>query len=410
MKKNIFFIALIAGLLLVNVSHAWEFDLDGDIRLRNEHDGRDFNADTDMYHYSLLKTRVNFHFTDYEDIEVFAQLMDSRVFGVSDYYYMNESSNSDINFGLHQAYFRAWNLFTEGLGVMGGRFELDYGNGRIFSPDPWHNVGTVFDGGQLFYGNENLWFDLTAVIEHEEFLQGNEDDQCFYSLYGGSEEYPIEAFAVWQLDKSHEVIDADTLNEKSMMTFGVYSGDKIDEFDYDFNFAYQTGKCREAGTEYDIAAYMLQAEVGYLAVPDYDFRIAAGADITSGDDDLTDTDEKNWTELYYDPHKFHGYMDLPALENNARGLMDIYGSLSGKPTENTYGKLDFHLFSTMQDYEVNGEESKSIGTELDIILGCNAVASSDIQVGISMFMGSEDWIGEDADNAMWYYIQWITDF
>ncbi len=54
---------------------------DGQIRMRSEADGRDFNSDSDVNTYTLLRTRFGAAIQPLEDVNVYIQLQDSRAFG-----------------------------------------------------------------------------------------------------------------------------------------------------------------------------------------------------------------------------------------------------------------------------------------------------------------------------------------
>ncbi len=54
---------------------------DGQIRMRSEADGRDFNSDSDVNTYTLLRTRFGAAVQPLEDVNVYIQLQDSRAFG-----------------------------------------------------------------------------------------------------------------------------------------------------------------------------------------------------------------------------------------------------------------------------------------------------------------------------------------
>jgi len=403
--RKLFLIVLVAVLLAASITYADNIDLNGQMRWRTELNGKDFNSDTGLAWESYLRTRINLKFDLEDNVEVFAQMQDSRVFGSPSSGAL--SSDRDVNLGLHQAYIKAWDLLKPGLGILGGRYAMKYGNERLFGPVGWSNVGRSFDGFKIFYENDNGKVDLFCNTLYENGQPSNYGDRFFWGLYGSSKQYPIDLFFIWNTDKTPVANDS-SKKELSRVSFGAYSSKWIDNFYYEATFGYQTGSVHDT---VDIAAWMVQAEARYKVNPDMNLCLAAGADITSGDD--PDTNDKNeaWNELYPTAHKFRGFMDFFTGTQQA-GLMDIY--LRGKiaPSENTLARLDFHIFNTMQDYAsaVDGKNTKSVGNELDLTLTCNAVSSSKINFGYSVFMPSEDWLGTGADNANWFYLQWLTNF
>lgn len=114
----------------------------GDIRVRSEVDMRDFNHRTAANTYTLLRTRLGFEAIPLENVRVFIQARDSRVFGEEPHTLANFR-----NLDLHQGYVEIKKLFTDELTLRLGRQELAYANERLIGAVGWHNVGRSFDGG-----------------------------------------------------------------------------------------------------------------------------------------------------------------------------------------------------------------------------------------------------------------------
>ena len=75
---------------------------DGQIRVRSEADGRDFNSDSDINTYSLLRTRFGAIIRPRKNVNVYFQIQDSRALG------REPSTVADIsNLDVHQAFFRS---------------------------------------------------------------------------------------------------------------------------------------------------------------------------------------------------------------------------------------------------------------------------------------------------------------
>ncbi len=82
---------------------------DGQIRMRSEADGRDFNNDSDVNTYTLLRTRFGAAVQPLEDVNVYIQLQDSRAFGREPSTLAN-TSNIDV----HQAFFSNQQFVEQG--------------------------------------------------------------------------------------------------------------------------------------------------------------------------------------------------------------------------------------------------------------------------------------------------------
>lgn len=98
------FIMLTYGMVNAQVSEI-PIKFGGQIRVRGESDGRDFNNDTSVNTYTLLRMRFGAEVKPLEDIKVFIQLQDSRAFG------QEPTTLSNIsNLDIHQAFFQINNL------------------------------------------------------------------------------------------------------------------------------------------------------------------------------------------------------------------------------------------------------------------------------------------------------------
>ena len=110
-----------------------QITLGGQIRTRAEYRDPTSYANTvaatrsdDLF---LTRIRLNFKFSVTDDIDVFVQPQDERVWG-------QEPSvlYDDKNLDLHQGFVEVRNLFSEPLSIKVGRMELSYGDQRLVSP------------------------------------------------------------------------------------------------------------------------------------------------------------------------------------------------------------------------------------------------------------------------------------
>jgi len=129
--------------------------------MRSEADGRDFNSDSDVNTYTLLRTRFGAAVQPLEDVNVYIQLQDSRAFGREPSTLAN-TSNIDV----HQAFFQINNLWNKAIHLKAGRQEMVYGGQRLIGAVGWSNVARSFDGVKLTFGT-NSTFDLFSMIINE---------------------------------------------------------------------------------------------------------------------------------------------------------------------------------------------------------------------------------------------------
>lgn len=108
----------------------------GQIRVRSEADGRDFNHDTNLNTYTLLRMRFGALVQPLEEVDIFIQIQDSRAFGQEP----NTLANT-FNLDLHQAYVQIKNLWDKPISLKAMRQEMVYGSERLIGAVGWNNVG-----------------------------------------------------------------------------------------------------------------------------------------------------------------------------------------------------------------------------------------------------------------------------
>jgi hypothetical protein len=176
-------------------------------------------------------------------LRFYVQMQDARAFGISPALppYQNIA---DIRAG----YVQFGDTEGDGFALQGGRFEMDYGNGRLIGQSWWTNVSRSFDGVRAFYQHGRLRVDAFAtsvviarngVIDHH--LAGN-------NLYGLSAtarnvipHATFDAYEFWNSRPSFVVqgLPAGCLNE---WTTGFrWVGALPANLDYRTEMAYQLG-------------------------------------------------------------------------------------------------------------------------------------------------------------------------
>lgn len=375
----------------------------GEIRARFEGDNKDFNSDTKLYHYGLLRTRINLDFYSDSPVRAFIQVQDSRMAG--DSLLGSGRLDNDPNTGLHQAFMQVKHPNLDGLEMKFGRFEYAKGNQRVLGAVGWSNVGRTWDGAVLAYQGKSFRGEVFA-FEINEGIPQVSDDIIALGTYVEVLDPGMEFFLIWDKDNDRDLDDAPF---RSRFTLGLYRQGHFSQFDYITNLAYQFGKTQHDSL--DIAAYLATFEMGYTFDMEENLRIAAGADITSGDDDATDDKYKAYDNLFYTGHAFRGHMDY-FVGSPMTGLNDLYLKASIQPCKKMKFNGHFHMFQTNVDYAsvVDGSMTKSLGSEIDFSVTRKCYDRFKLDAGVSAFMPSEDWRGKDADTSLWMYIQATTLF
>lgn len=394
-----------------------DWKLSGQIQLRSELDGRDFNHDTYPLTFASLRTRLGVSKSFTDRVQFFVQFQDSRVFGEE------PSTLSSIdNIDLHQGYVTLVKPFDIDLNVQAGRFEVAYGTERFFGAVGWHYVGRSFDGVRFEVAPSSFPFDLFALtVRDPQSYIGNAVSTVYpypsepatsHSIYGLYKIFNISDKSRFDLLGYYENNRARTNQDdhalKMFTLAGTYSG-KYDQLSTIVEAAYQLGKMGEM----DIGAYLVSASLDYKI---NEISIGAGADLLSGTDN-TSNDFNTFQPTYGTNHKFYGYMDyfinIPGNTFFA-GLNDFYAKLNYQPKDSKFSfGADFHHFMSNKPILVttfqnpDGEEQNTFGQELDLTVRYNFVKGTTITWGGSVFFPGDlmkTFFFPGEDPAFWSYI------
>lgn len=385
---------------------------DGQIRTRSEADGRDFDSDTDVNTYTVLRTRFGASIQPSSDVNVYVQIQDSRAYGTEP----NTLSNT-ANLDIHQAFFQVNDLWGKDIGLKVGRQEMVYGGQRLIGSVGWSNVGRSFDGAKLTFGKKST-FDLFSMIIDENNTpvggpatpattagRDNTDFNFFgaYYKHRTNSNYILDAYALFESDLSETVLNENDLNR---LTVGSYNKGKFGgNFNFETEVALQLGK--RMGQ--DVSAFMLTGAVGYTFQTAKKPRVSVGVDYLSGSE-TGDNDYKTFSTLFATNHKFYGYMDYfinVPLNAGGLGLQDIMVKVYYPFSNNLKFNAHFHNFQTAK-----GDE-KNLGNELDLVLNYKYNSVASFIFGISVFIPGdlfEQVFGGNDDLGFWSHTTLLVNF
>ena len=307
----------------------------------SENDDRTSN-ENDTFH--LLRTRLMFDANLSESIRAFVQLQDARIFDTTPANRFSITFRDE--FDLRQAYvdLRA-KAISEALTLRAGRQELSYGDQRLVGAFDWSNVTQTFDGVKLIYAAKKFTIDgfLTekVIIDRanpNHWYDDNEGFHGIYATYKGIDKHLFDLYYLYRNTSEPVLMGPNGTRKLNESTVGLrFRGDKVNNFDYTFEGAYQFGKFGSL----DVNAYMLIGLAGYTFndLP-WKPRIGLEWDFASGDKDTTDSERNTFDNLWPTNHLFYGYIDLVSLQNiNAYHLIaDI------KPTKKLTLQGDYWIF------------------------------------------------------------------
>lgn len=424
MKRGFFsLITLFLILAIVStVTAETEVEIDGQIRLRAEGERKSFNPDDNhMQVATFMRTRVGLKALVDENAVGYVQFQDSRILGGADQFdnYQSGTLNDGKNVDIHQAYVKIKRILVDGLGVKAGRFEVNFGNERVFGAEDWSNVGRSWEGVWGWYKKPDCYkINLLWLKKIEQNFDGYNGDFDIYGAYVSLYKINLDLFGFIEYDADTTFLSED-ISKLSRKSIGFYYDRKYQQFDFELTSIYQFGTQLTQftdsllfipyGVEDDISALMFAFEGGFTFESEKYMRAAVGIDYTSGDDQ-PDLDFKTYNNLYYTGHNFRGYMDY-FVDQPAASLVDLYGSFDFDFIEGWRGMVDLHYFSTAADYEYNSNTTKDVGVEIDVTVKTKKIKGVDAQWGVSYFSPKEAFAGyNDTQAGIWLYEQVTLNF
>lgn len=402
----------VVALLLIPSIDAWADDqaieIDGQVRVRTEVDGKSFHPDDGTQQFTDLRTRVGLKAGLKGNGHAYVQVQDSRRFGgVNQSGALTSGSLAGgSNVDVHQAYVHLDKFFADGWGLRAGRFEVNLGNQRVFGGVGWHNVGRSWEGIHTFYTLEKARLDGMWLKAAERNNPEENRDFDAMAVQASFPEPGVEAFVVFE-NEANEVPNG--ASGFTRISLGGHAKRQYDRLDAETNLVFQMGSQDfnstkgdvTTTTDADISAFLLTLEVGTKVGETG--RVAAGIDYASGDDEADDK-IKTYNNLYYTGHKFRGAMDY-FLGSNTAGLMDLMLRGSVVPADGWKLLGDFHFFQTAAEYvDFDDNKTTDVGMELDLAASTSKVTGATVVLGTSVFLPTEAFAGmEDPDPGYWLF-------
>jgi hypothetical protein len=416
-----------------------QFSIGGQVRVRAEY--RDpvsyANAATSFKSddYILERIRLNLKFTVTDDIEVFLQPQDQRIWG-------QEMSvlTDERNLDLHQGYVDLRNLFSQPLSIRAGRFEMAYGDQRLISPLDWHNAARAWDGAKVRYAPKDFWVEAFYTVIRDPYpatlptpfvpvpgatgINGAAEDQDFsgiYFSYVGIANHEFDAYAFFrEFQDSSFTADGGGLGDLEDRTLGARIKGKDFGFDYTLEAMAQGG---HFSTD-RIAAYAYAATLGYTFDCGWKPRIMIEYAYASGDRNVADGKRNTFDPLFPFFHYYQGYADVFGFKNS----QSLAAYLKVSPSESVSLHADLFAFRLARTgdawYNDPGlvlrprapgtGSSRKIGSEIDLHAKVNIGKHVKIWGGWSHFFAGE-FVRKTAttgpkQDMNWFFLQMTVDF
>jgi hypothetical protein len=381
MKKGL----LLSVLALATMAQAADVDWYGQVRYRLENTNGTFDSDIDSYNIARLRTQLGAKVSPQEGLNIHIQAQDSRVLG-------DAATASKLD--LAQGYF-TWNCQAlQGLTILGGRFEYAKADARFFSDGGWGD-GLSHDGWALFYKTPVGVVDIYGV-KVAETMVAKMDVTNFGFYFNNLLDKRIDLFF------NNTNLGENAAEKKNgFNTIGLhYDNVYMDKLGVNFNFATQMGTNEQGAADVDYKGMMYGLDLNYELGLGFLNKVGFGYESTSAND----TAEIGWQELYGDSHKFWGLQDI--VTPGPAGLNDLQLNFAGDLPLGIAYKLDYHMFSYIEDTGLEG--NTDLGSELDLSLA-KKMDNFGINLGYSMFTPTDNFVA-NGDPQSWMYLQFTAGF
>jgi len=358
------------AVLLLSAVPAIAQDNDSDISWGGEMRFRTASSDTSTNHTGRM--RINMAKELDQVVSTFAELQTFGTIG---------TGLSPV--GLHQAYLRMNGFGGDLFDVQAGRFEMDYGNGRMLSKYDWNDAGSAWDGLLFQHATEDHTLDVIytkAVTDQPLGINGFGEVNA--STLAGL--YYQRSIAGW--DSDFYALSRETDEGNTDVTLGALVEGSFQGFELNAEFASQSGET-SGGMDTAGSVMILNGEYGFGE------DIKVGASYTMADD---------FTTINDNAHFYNGSMDLVGLNDNLTDLA-VYGIMPIDGNWSWYGV--FHSF-TGEEVGLTGD---AIGNEIDFGIWGDVGEHTGFWAGYSTFMDGDRNDADLADDS-WFFAQVVVDF
>jgi len=407
------FLLLILSAMVFAQNEERKLDISGQIRMRGETDGKDFNNDTDPSDFTLLRSRLNLKFNYSDKLIAFAQLQDSRTFGEEGTDGATATLASLRNVDFHEGYIQLNHLFFPWLSYKFGRMAIKYDTQRLIGINEWSNIGRSFDGSIVTLSFQKIRIDMLNVTLYESGRAPDltDGDQTLTGVWLKINSSKLKNFNIYALTDEDRQMNADDEFKIQRTTVGAQLKKEWSPIQLEMELNLQTGKM-DYNT--DILAYYLSGSLGIDLGKRQKTNFSLGVDHLSGDKSATEKYEC-FNTLYPAKHRYFGYMDyftdIPKHTRNL-GLTDLMANLKTESIDKIKLAADVHYFRLSQSAVLeDASSSKELGAEVDLTFGYDYSKNVNFTFGASVFVPGKvfkEWRGSDP--SFWFYGQTSVSF
>ncbi len=370
----------------------WDVALRYRFEFRDDFDWDRTRDDRDGFH--LFRTRLQVTWAVAAPLQVFLQVQDARVWGLT----APDRSPFQDPLDIHQAYVDVRWGRPEAVVLRVGRQKLSYGDERVLGGFEWSNVAQAFDAVRLI-AKSGAWsfhaFVGRRVVPHPDRLdRWDRQDTLggFYTTWT-RKSMTLDLYLLYRhTDRPvafHSRMEPGALREPTL-GFRARWPRAPGRADATVEGAFQTGRYGRQ----DVRAYAWAAVVGYTWDVWGRPRLGLEVDGATGDQDPRDGVRETFDNLFPTNHPHYGYMDFLAWQN----LWDVrlMVNLSPHPRWSVEANLHRMGLHRTTDALYNAARravrlapgpvrSRTVGTELDALVQWTPSPRFQVLVGYSRF-------------------------
>lgn len=297
---------------------------------------------------------------------------------------------------VHQAWIQMHRIFGD-YTVSAGRFELDFGEGRMVSPHDWVLANNTFDGALVDGAWESIRFNVwwTQAVNGQGATNPNTDFWGAYTVWDLGPALSLDAYAL-------RLRDPVAGRKESNYGARLY-GRSFDALEWDGEFVFQNG---DRGAN-DVRAQAYTLELAYAL--DGGHNVGFSWSQATGDNTPGDTTDETFQAPFRDNHRFNGLADIVLFRNlNDIALRywlvwndrwTVHADLRNLSLQTTQDRL--YAGPGAVGVATTGDDS--IGNELDLYLVGRLSESLELTVGGALFMAGSGIANND--DQLWLFGQ-----
>ncbi len=275
--------------------------------------------------------------------------------------------------------------------MQAGRQPLVYDDERLLGGLDWNMAGRFHDALKLGYEKDIHKLHLILAFNQNDekviggtfYADGGQPYKSMQTLWYNGQWAKNFTASLLFINLGYETGTSEKAETSYMQTTGTYLTYTPGAWTFNASGYYQFGYNKQ---DKKVSAYMLGAKAGYKINPRWNVFVLT--DYLSGDPDSKKV--TTFDPLYGTHHKFYGGMDYFYASAYNKGLWDKQVGIDFKPSPQWALSLNYHHFSTTYDVRnADGEEGRTLGSEIDFQLDYTWTKDVKVSLGYSTMFGTK---------------------